>query len=170
MMMKHCNWGGCNKVVPKSQSFCDKHEAMNEQRKADYKASLNRRDQTDTGKQVRKDHQAYYNHVRRDPEANTFYHTKQWQNVRDYVYSRDMAICQVCGNAVTDRKIVDHIHPLKASNEERLSQDNLWTLCYRCHNIKTNLEESIKEQSNGVNKLKHISRDWWKKTIGEKIK
>lgn len=170
MMMKHCNWGGCNKVVPKNQSFCDKHEAMNEQRKADYKASLNRRDQTDAGKQVRKDHQAYYNHVRRDPEANTFYHTKQWQSVRDYVYSRDMATCQVCGNAVTDRKIVDHIHPLKVSNEERLSQDNLWTLCYRCHNIKTNLEESIKEQSNGVNKLKHISREWWQEAIKEKIR
>ncbi|WP_072533287.1 HNH endonuclease [Lactiplantibacillus plantarum] len=169
-LMKHCNWGGCNKVVPKDQSFCDKHEAMNEQRKADYKASLNHQSQKDTGKQVRKDHQAYYNHVRRDPEANTFYHTKQWQNVRDYVYSRDMATCQVCGNAVADRKIVDHIHPLKVSNEERLSQDNLWTLCYRCHNIKTQLEESIKSRPNGNNKLKHITRDWWIKAIKEKIK
>ncbi|WP_392390888.1 HNH endonuclease [Lactiplantibacillus plantarum] len=80
-----------------------------------------------------------------------------------------MATCQVCGNAVTDRKIVDHIHPLKVSNEERLSQDNLWTLCYRCHNIKMNLEESIKEQSKGANKLKHISREWWQKAIKEKI-
>ncbi|WP_237770980.1 HNH endonuclease [Lactiplantibacillus plantarum] len=156
-------------MVPKGQSFCDKHEAMNEQRKANYKASLDQRSQTVAGKQVRRDHQAYYNHVRRDKEANTFYHTKQWQSVRDYVYARDMATCQVCGNAVTDRKIVDHIHPLKVSNEERLSQDNLWTLCYRCHNIKTNLEESIKEQSNGVNKLKHISREWWQKAIKEKI-
>ncbi|MEW4350438.1 HNH endonuclease [Lactiplantibacillus plantarum] len=156
--------------MPKSQSFCDKHEAMNEQRKADYKASLNHQSQTDSGKQVRKDHQAYYNHVKRDPEANTFYHTKQWQTIRDYVYSRDMATCQVCGNAVTDRKIVDHIHPLKASNEERLSQDNLWTLCYRCHNIKTNLEMKIADKDNGNTVLKHAKREWWQKIIKERLK
>ena len=169
-LMKHCNWGGCNKVVPKDQSFCDKHEAMNEQRKADYKASLNHQSQTDTGKQVRRDHQAYYNHVRRDPEANAFYHTKQWKTVRDYVYARDMATCQVCGNAVTDRKIVDHIHPLKVSGEERLSQDNLWTLCYRCHNIKTNLEMKIAAKDNGNTILKHAKREWWQKIISERFK
>lgn len=169
-LMKHCNWGGCNKVVPKDQSFCDKHEAMNEQRKADYKASLDQRSRTDAGKQVRRDHQAYYNHVRRDQEANTFYHTKQWQNVRDYVYSRDMATCQVCGNAVTDRKIIDHIHPLKVSKKERLSQDNLWTLCYRCHNIKTNLEMKIAAKDNGNAILKHAKREWWHEIISERFK
>ncbi len=169
-LMKHCNWGGCNKVVPKGQSFCDKHEAMNEQRKADFKASLDRQRQTDTGKQVRKDQQAYYNHVRRVPEANAFYHTKQWQNVRDYVYNRDMATCQVCGNAVTNRKIVDHIHPLKISSEERLSQGNLWTLCYRCHNIKTDLEMKIADKDNGDAILKHAKREWWHKIISERLK
>jgi len=169
-LMKHCNWGGCNKIVPKDQSFCDRHEAMNEQRKADYKASLNHQSQTDTGKQVRRDHQAYYNHVRRDPEANAFYHTKQWKNVRDYVYSRDMATCQVCGNAVTDRKIVDHIHPLKISSKERLSQDNLWTLCYRCHSIKTNLEMKIADKDNGNMILKHAKREWWQIIISERLK
>ncbi|WP_354631144.1 HNH endonuclease [Levilactobacillus brevis] len=169
-LMKHCNWGGCNKIVSKEKSFCDKHEAMNEQRKADYKASLNHRDQTSIGRQVRKDHQAYYNRVRRDKEANTFYHTKQWRNVRDYVYARDIATCQVCGNAVTDRKIVDHIHPLKVSGEERLSQDNLWTLCYRCHNIKTNLEMKIAAKDNGNAILKHAKREWWQKIISERFK
>ncbi|MDO7802349.1 HNH endonuclease [Pediococcus acidilactici] len=169
-LMKHCNWGGCNKVVSKDQSFCNKHEAMNEQRKANYKASLDQRSQTVAGKQVCSDHQAYYNHVRRDQEANTFYHTKQWQNVRDYVYARDMATCRVCGNAVTDRKIVDHIHPLKVSGEERLSQDNLWTLCYRCHNIKTNLEIKIAAKDNGNAILKHAKREWWQKIISDRFK
>ncbi|WP_420798493.1 HNH endonuclease [Lactiplantibacillus plantarum] len=90
--------------------------------------------------------------------------------MRDYVYSRDLATCQVCGQALDDRKIVDHIHGLKVSPNEKLDKDNLWVLCYRCHNIKTQLEESIKEQPNGNNKLKHISKQWWVKAIKERIK
>ncbi|WP_338714668.1 HNH endonuclease [Lactiplantibacillus plantarum] len=90
--------------------------------------------------------------------------------MRDYIYSRDLATCQVCGNTVADRKIVDHIHPLKVAPDEKLDTDNLWTICYRCHNYKTSLEESIKATPNGDNKLKHISRDWWAKAIKEKIK
>ncbi|MHA3852992.1 HNH endonuclease (plasmid) [Lactiplantibacillus plantarum] len=81
-----------------------------------------------------------------------------------------MGICQVCHSAVTNRKIIDHIHPLKVTPNGKLDKDNLWTLCYRCHNIKTNLEESIKSQPNGSTKLKHISRDWWVKAIKEKIR
>ncbi|UTD42289.1 HNH endonuclease (plasmid) [Lactiplantibacillus plantarum] len=113
---------------------------------------------------------AHYNHTARDKEANAFYHSVQWQHMRDYVYSRDLATCQVCGNAVTDRKIVDHIHPVKISPEKKLDKNNLWTVCYRCHNIKTQLEESIKATPNGDNKLKHIGRDWWQKAIKERIK
>ncbi|MEN8553418.1 HNH endonuclease [Lactiplantibacillus plantarum] len=113
---------------------------------------------------------AHYNAVTRDPQANAFYHSLQWQRMRDYVYSRDLACCQVCGNVVTNRKIVDHIRALKIAPEEKLDKDNLWVLCYRCHNIKTQLEESIKSQPNGNNKLKHIGRDWWVKAIKEKIK
>lgn len=113
---------------------------------------------------------AHYNHTTRDPEANAFYHSLQWQHMRDYVYSRDLATCQVCGQALDDRKIVDHISPLKVSPSEKLDKDNLWVLCYRCHNIKTQLEESIKQRDNGDNKLAHISKQWWVKAIKEKIK
>lgn len=113
---------------------------------------------------------SHYNHTTRDPQANAFYHSVQWQRMRDYIYSLNMACCQVCGNAVTNRKIVDHIHPLKSSPSEKLDKGNLWTLCYRCHNIKTQLEESIKSQPNGNIKLAHISKDWWVKAIKERIK
>lgn len=113
---------------------------------------------------------SHYNRHVRSKEVDAFYHSAQWQHMRDYIYSRDMAMCQVCGQALDDRKIVDHIHPLKVAPNEKLDSDNLWTLCYRCHNIKTDLEQSIKSQPNGVNKLKHISRDWWKKAIKERIK
>ncbi|WP_414018266.1 HNH endonuclease [Lactiplantibacillus plantarum] len=113
---------------------------------------------------------AHYNHTTRDPEANAFYHSKQWSTVRGFIYSRDLACCQVCGQALDDRKIVDHIHPLKVAPDEKLDKNNLWTMCYRCHNIKTQLEESIKSQPNGDNILKHASRQWWQKAIKEKIR
>lgn len=140
------------------------------ERKQNYIKQRDKAKSTTKGKQLANAHMAHYNHTTRDPQANAFYHSVQWQRMRDYVYSRDMGMCQVCGNAVTDRKIVDHIHPLKVAPDEKLDKSNLWTLCYRCHNIKTNLEESIKQRDNGDTKLAHISKQWWVKAIKERIK
>lgn len=169
MRLKHCNWRGCTRLVNQGTDFCDEHKQMDLQRKQAYISQRDKVKSTTKGKQLANAHMAHYNHTTRDPEANAFYHSVQWQRMRDYVYSRDMATCQVCGNAVTDRKIVDHIHPLKASPDEKLDKDNLWTLCYRCHNIKTQLEESIKASPNGNNKLAHISKSWWVKAIKERL-
>lgn len=140
------------------------------ERKQAYISTKMKRESTVKGRQLKQARMSHYNHTTRDPEANAFYHSTQWQHIRNCVYSRNMGMCQVCGNAVTDRKIVDHIHPLKVAPNEKLDKDNLWTLCYRCHNIKTQLEESIKSQPNGDNKLKHIGKQWWVKAIKEKIK
>ncbi|WP_340137593.1 HNH endonuclease signature motif containing protein [Lacticaseibacillus paracasei] len=110
-----------------------------------------------------------YDMNKRDPEAVAFYHSSQWKRVRDYVYSRDLATCQVCGNVVTDRKIVDHIikrHLL--TNTEALDSSNLWTLCYKCHFRKTKLEQLISQKPNGDIKLRHLDRFWWTKVLREK--
>ena len=106
-----------------------------------------------------------YNRYLRDQQANSFYQSKQWQAMRDYIYARAMAACQVCGETTTDRKVIDHIHPLKTSPDEKLSSGNLWTLCYRCHQIKTSLEVQIIESPNGQNKLGHIRALWYKEKI-----
>ena len=156
--------------MPQGTSFCDEHQRADLGRKQAYINTKTKRESTVKGRQLKQARMSHYNHTTRDPEANAFYHSVQWQRMRDYVYSRDMGMCQVCGNAVTDRKIVDHIHPLKVAPNEKLDKNNLWVLDYRCHNIKTQLEESIKSQPNGDNKLKHIGRDWWQKAIKEKIK
>ena len=170
MRLKHCNWRSCQRLIPMGTDFCDEHKQADLARKQNYIKQRDKVKSTTKGRQLAASHMAHYNVTTRDPQANAFYHSTQWQRMRDYVYSRDLACCQVCGNAVTNRKIVDHIHPLKVSNEERLSQDNLWVLCYRCHNIKTQLEESIKASPNGNSKLAHISKQWWVRVIKEKIK
>lgn len=168
--MKHCNWRGCTRLVKQGVDFCDEHKQADMKRKQAYINTKTKRESTVKGRQLKQARMSHYNHTTRDPEANAFYHSTSWQHMRDYVYSSDMGMCQVCGNAVTDRKIVDHIHPLKVSPNEKLDKDNLWVLCYRCHAIKTQLEESIKSQPNGDNKLKHINRDWYQKVIKERIK
>lgn len=170
MRLKHCNWRGCNKLVSQKTDFCKEHKQADLARKQNYIKQRDKFKSTIKGKQLANAHMAHYNVSVRDQQANAFYHSVQWQRMRDYVYSRDLATCQVCGQALDDRKIVDHIRPLKLAPDEKLNKDNLWILCYRCHNIKTQLEESIKEQSNGNNKLKHISKQWWVKAIKEKIK
>lgn len=52
--------------------------------------------------------------------------------------------------------------------EQALDSSNLWTLCYKCHYLKTKLEQAIAKQTNGDNKLKHLDRQWWTKVLREK--
>ncbi|WP_241559470.1 HNH endonuclease [Lacticaseibacillus hulanensis] len=81
-----------------------------------------------------------------------------------------MATCQACGEVVKDRKLVDHIIPRRLCTwTQALDPSNLWTLCYRCHTIKTELEQHIAAQPNGDTKLMHLSCEWWAKVIRERI-
>lgn len=156
----------CHAIVPVGERFCAKHKAMHEAewqvKKASYRRSkLAMAIKAQTAKQ--------YDQTERDPEATAFYHSKQWQAVRDYVYARDLATCQSCGNVVQDRKIVDHIVPRRlCTPEQALDSSDLWTLCYKCHFRKTKLEKIIAKQPNGDTKLRHLNREWYTKVLREK--
>lgn len=156
----------CHHIIPINQRFCPVHQAQHDeawQRKKDaYR-------KTKLAQTIKANKAKTYDKEQRDPSAVAFYHSKLWQAVRDAVYARDMAQCQVCGNVVTDRKIVDHIIPRRlCSAQQALSSSNLWTLCYRCHYRKTKLEQSIAKQPNGNTKLAHLDRKWWTKVLREK--
>lgn len=105
----------------------------------------------------------------RDPQAVKFYHSKQWEHARDYVYSRDMATDQVTGQVLGDRKVVDHIVPMRLCKTmaDRLNPDNLWVLSYKTHYRKTKIEQIIAQQQNGDIKLRHLNRQWWTKVLRE---
>ncbi|WP_311408365.1 HNH endonuclease signature motif containing protein [Liquorilactobacillus uvarum] len=122
-------------------------------------------------KEQRKRENKHYNLYQRDEEANIFYHSSQWQKIRDYVYARDMATDQVTGNSTKNTLIVDHVIPLKyCTKEQRLDPDNLWCLTRETHNVKTKLEQQIASKPNGINILKHANKDWWTKVLKERIK
>lgn len=151
MKVSHCNQKFCRRLVPQGERYCSKHKALHQW--------------SGGSKKVTKDYYKRYNEVTRDQEANDFYHSKQWKTVRDYTVARDMYTDQVTGR-VSDELICDHIVPRRLlSKEEQLNTDNLWSLSRGTHTIKTRMEQHMTD-----NQLKHVSREWWKKVLKEKIK
>ncbi|WP_235808969.1 HNH endonuclease [Schleiferilactobacillus harbinensis] len=156
----------CHVIIPVNERHCPAHK---EQHDDEWQRKKNEYRKSKLGQMLKAQKAKQYDQTERDPEAVEFYHSKQWQSVRDYVYSRDMATCQSCGNVVQDRKIIDHIIPRRlCSAQEALDSSNLWTLCYKCHYRKTKLEQIISKEQNGDIILAHLDRAWWTKVLREK--
>lgn len=160
-----CSQPLCRKIIPISQRYCPVHQAQHE---AEWQAKKEAYRKSKLGQAIKVEKAKQYDMNKRDEQATAFYHSKQWLRVRDYAYSHDLATCQVCGNVVQDRKIVDHIVPRRlCTPQEALDSSNLWTLCYKCHYRKTKLEQVISAKSGGDNMLRHLSRAWWMKILRE---
>lgn len=67
-----------------------------------------------------------------------FYHSKEWEAMRDYIKDKYHGLCLHCliadGLLVSDSIIVHHIEALKKRWDLRLVEENLITLCADCHN------------------------------------
>ena len=165
-MVHECSQVGCHALTPLTERYCEQHKQLANHRWMERKAKNKK---TQLGQLMQQQRQKAYDLTERDKEATAFYHSTAWKRVRDYVYSRDHATCQVCGNIVTNRKIVDHIVPRRLlTRQQALDTDNLWTLCYQCHFRKTKVEQSIELQTQGDTKLRHLGRSWWYKVLNEK--
>lgn len=151
MKVSHCNERGCRRLVPQGERYCDEHAKLHQ-----WSGGSN---------QQSKDYYKRYNEVTRDQEANSFYHSKQWKSVREYVVARDLYTDQVTSK-VSDELIVDHIVPRRLiPADEQLDTSNLWSLSRGTHTIKTRMEQHMTD-----NQLKHCSKEWWKKVLSENIK
>ncbi|MED1881078.1 HNH endonuclease [Brevibacillus borstelensis] len=108
--LKPCASVGCSGLT--RQRYCDKHQDKE------------------------KDNQRYYDRFVRDKRADQFYHSKEWQRVREQVLIRDHYLCQHClkQKRVTKAEMVHHIHPLREHWHLRLVPSNLISLCNACHN------------------------------------
>lgn len=147
--MHHCYHAGCHELLPFEVKYCKKH-------------SFNKVRTSEDSKRDK-----FYNQYKRNKDANSFYHSKQWIDTRNYVVARDMYISGVSEGILNDKDIiVDHIVPLKLlSGDDRYEMSNLWLLSRKEHNIKTKLEQRMKP-----NQLRHVSKDWWIKVIKEKLR
>lgn len=164
-MVHECGESGCHKIIPINQRYCPQHQAQHE---AAWQAKKNSYRRSKLAQAIKASKAKQYDQTERDPVARAFYHSKQWQTIRDAVYARDGATCQVCGNVVQDRKIVDHIVPRRlCTPEQALDSSDLWTLCYKCHFRKTRLERALALKPNGDTILKHLDRQWFTKVLRE---
>lgn len=160
-----CAQPGCREIVAGDRQYCPRHEAQHlkawQAQKAEYRKSK-------LSKAIKAQRDKQYDLTERDQQAKAFYQSKQWKAVRDYVYARDNATCQVCGNVIKDTKIVDHIIPRRLMPaSEQLNTKGLWLLCPADHNRKTKIEELLAAKPNGDTKLRHLDRQWWTRTLQE---
>ena len=65
----------------------------------------------------------------------SFYNSKSWDRVRQYIRKRDGYLCQECKRygKRTTAKEVHHVNPLKERPDLALDERNLLTLCLKCH-------------------------------------
>lgn len=87
-------------------------------------------------------------------DVHAFYVTTEWKKKRQEILQRDNFICQRCmckfdGGYPNDRmkltraKYVHHIKPMKDYFELALNDDNLVSLCFRCHEIVEGREDKL---------------------------
>ncbi|MFK5269229.1 HNH endonuclease [Lacticaseibacillus paracasei] len=135
---------------------------------AEYRAKKDAYHKSKLGQAIKAQRAKQYDQTERDPVAKAFYHSSRWTKVRDAVYARDMATDQVTGEVLGDRKVVDHIIPLRlCTAKQALDSNNLWVLSYRTHYRKTRLEQIISARPHGDSMLKHLDKRWWMKILRE---
>lgn len=140
----------CHRIIPFDQRYCDVHAKLHAH---DAYHNVSHKQRLESYKT--------YNREHRDQTANAFYHSTQWQRVRDYVVNRDMYASGVSGITLTDHDlIVDHVVPRRLCKDP-LDTDNLWCLSRREHLAKTKMEKHVAAKPNGDNVLKHLNRQKW---------
>ena len=69
--------------------------------------------------------------------AKSFYASKAWKRVREYVFLRDMKLCVRCGKPGEIVHHKEHLTPENISDPfVSLNEHNLETLCRECHGIE----------------------------------
>ena len=74
--------------------------------------------------------------------AKSFYKSKIWQHMREYIMKRDGRLCQDClkRGIVTTAEEVHHITPLTPETimdpSVTLNENNLISLCRECHKAR----------------------------------
>lgn len=92
-----------------------------------------------------------------DIKTNEFYHSSDWQSVRQLALTRDHYLCQVCKRKgiIKQGNTVHHIVPIKDDWNKRLDLDNLETICMACHN-KEHFEKGYSKSKKKIRKNKNI--------------
>lgn len=131
--VRRCRRSGCHVMVSvdSSNPYCSEHASLYDEQRGDSKQNYNRA----------------YNAFKRDKEANEFYHSSDWKDVRSMILQRDHYLCQECkrNGIIHQGNTVHHIIPLRDDWSKRLDVDNLEVICPTCHN-KEHFEKGYSQQ------------------------
>ena len=164
MRLHRCAEIGCHELIKLGFDYCDKHyqSRMNSYRNR-LKQSQELKSQTLRGQRDKLEYNRNYNENVRPELGHEFYKTTQWERISRYVKQRDMYTDSVDGIVYESGDlIVDHVVPrrLLKTSAEQYDISNLWLLSRARHSHKTFIEQKMSD-----NKLRHLSRDWWKKVL-----
>ncbi|MGD6964521.1 HNH endonuclease [Fictibacillus phosphorivorans] len=116
--MKYCDFNGCGTKIDRG-TYCEEH-------KRSRKSVM----------QKRKKRNIFHHNNKQ------FYNSKQWKDIRSFVYQRESGCCQKCKRFVFGRQAhVHHVIPVKEDPTLRLEPNNLMLLCPKCHTEEENKEK-----------------------------
>ncbi|MGU9954274.1 HNH endonuclease [Limosilactobacillus fermentum] len=138
--VRRCRQPGCHMMVKLPDHYCAKHY----EHEAEYLASRQKWTRSDDRTTTHKYNTVtrYRNETKR--EQYNFYRTKQWSHLRQQVLDRDHYLCRYCqaiGKLTPNSKIVDHIRPIEIFPDDKDNINNLATICWQCHALKTKFEQ-----------------------------
>ena len=160
--VRRCKYKGCHGYAMFPNYYCDKHIEHEEEYRAQREKYRKRHsDRATTWR---------YNHVTRyrntvKAKQNKFYHSRQWQALREIVLQRDYHLCRYCKK--NPGSIVDHIVPIEWDQSQMKDIDNLVTCCRDCHAKKTRWEQiyygtglhnSLKKDVSAITDIKLINK------------
>lgn len=128
-----CKYIGCNKLIDKSQVYCEKHQKKIEERK--------------------KENYKFYDYSRKDSKEWSFYKTKKWEKLREdflnqyfyidvYIYYTEKRIVKA--------NTVHHIVEVREDWDRRLDIDNLFPLSDGTHTKVHKMYERDKEGTQDI--------------------
>lgn len=125
--MKYCGYDGCQVKIERGM-YCNDHK---KRKKSKAKKDI-------------------YHH-----ENKSFYRTKQWKDVADFVYEREGGCCQRCGKFVFGKQAHrHHVVPIRKNDKLKLDPNNIRLLCPQCHVIEENEMQTRKVFSSYFREVK----------------
>ena len=153
-VMRFCNAAGCREVIPIGQYYCSKHQYLQkeyEERKKywqrDNYKSMSKEEKHKHNQRVYRQRMAAS--AKAPHDYNRFYKTSTWVKLSHRTLQNN-PVCVSCLHKGIIKKadLVDHIVPIRENWGKRLDPDNLQSLCYHCHLIKTKKDHKRENNTN----------------------
>lgn len=112
----------CGKIIEYGNSRCSLCESEYQDKRKQYMKKYDNRN-----------YMKEYNKNRR--KNQDFYNSKQWDSTRKTINNRDRGLCRLCYSEgkIVYSECVHHIEEVKDNKKLRCDENNLISLCSRCH-------------------------------------